>query len=177
MADGGSSGGSFLTHKIGPLPTWAWIAIGLGVGFFLLRRQSASTAANTGSGIYSTTVYNPAAGPTSTPTTGPSLRDQVIAAWQQGNGLDAAGILPGSVAYNSAFTNFLAELNQMSDQDMQNVIDNWNRWHVLNFLPNWSPDNNNPGTPPNNASPVAQGGASFLPTPGSGHQLVYAVNQ
>ena len=45
-----SGGGSFFTHKVGPLPVWAWVAIGAGV-LYVYRKyaagSSSSSSANT----------------------------------------------------------------------------------------------------------------------------------
>ena len=35
---------AFLTNKVGPLPTWAWMLAGVGVIIFVKMRQSASAA-------------------------------------------------------------------------------------------------------------------------------------
>lgn len=51
------SGGNILTRKIGPLPLWGWMAIGLvaAIGFYLMqKRNAASSSSNTSSGTSTT---------------------------------------------------------------------------------------------------------------------------
>jgi hypothetical protein len=41
---GGGGGGNFLTRKLGPLPTWAWLIIGVIGGFIILKKTSLGTS-------------------------------------------------------------------------------------------------------------------------------------
>lgn len=50
---------SELTKKIGPLPTWGWVAAGVGMGVLFLYLKNKNAASNTAS---TTGVNNPAAG-------------------------------------------------------------------------------------------------------------------
>jgi len=62
--------GNVLTRKIGPLPGWAWAALGIG-GFYLWKKHQASTAAASTAATTASTGDNGAALPTSD-TTAPS---------------------------------------------------------------------------------------------------------
>jgi hypothetical protein len=65
-----AKGGSILTRKLGPLPGWAWIGIGVGA-FYLWKKHEASSAASTTAATTASSGDNGAALPTSD-TTAPS---------------------------------------------------------------------------------------------------------
>jgi hypothetical protein len=63
----GKGSGNVLTKKIGPLPGWAWAAIGIG-GFYLYKKYKASSSAAT----TAATTATPAATTPTSDTTAPS---------------------------------------------------------------------------------------------------------
>jgi len=50
------AGGNILTRKIGPLPGWAWAAVGVGAYYLWKKRQAASAAASAGNTATTSTV-------------------------------------------------------------------------------------------------------------------------
>jgi hypothetical protein len=86
---GGGGGGGLFKRKIGPLPMWAWLAIGATIilAYVIIKRQSSSSAASTTTADTSTpasdvpqfinqtytTVTPPAASGTGTTTTTPPV--------------------------------------------------------------------------------------------------------
>jgi hypothetical protein len=67
---GAKGGGNVLTKKLGPLPGWAWAALGVGA-FYLWKKHEASSAASTTAATTASSGDNGAALPTSD-TTAPS---------------------------------------------------------------------------------------------------------
>jgi hypothetical protein len=66
-----SSGGNVLTRKLGPLPTWAWLAIATGAGllYYIASKKKTAAAASTSSSTTS---------PTSTATSASNVPDYVF---------------------------------------------------------------------------------------------------
>jgi hypothetical protein len=86
-------GGNFLTKKLGPLPTWAWIAIGTVGGYFVISRMGkGSRTSNADSTPASGDTGDGMGGETGTVTDSSGNASDVLTAIESAMSLQAADI-------------------------------------------------------------------------------------
>ena len=129
-----------LNRKLGPLPVWAWALIGVGVGYYFVKKKQAATAA-------SQATLSPVveAGPATinAGTGGVATPSQSDWQTQAANGAIAAGYNPSQV--ENALSSF--STGQPLDQTQEGILN----WILQNY-----------GSPPSGVSPVVAGA---LPPP------------